>query len=285
VNNENLGTCGLQNGTCAVNFTCCPAGLNLWYCAPSCPSTTSSSSQISVAFSSQRNSSSLPSCGLASAPQCNGTCVSSQNRCCYNAATNGCYCNCSASSTSSSSIPPIQRCELHTIQGMIVQCCSNVGSFGPYSNCTNYQNNFHQLCESGDLTCESVDIDCNDGGGHAVNQIQRSDGNWCLVEPQGYVYDQSCYEDPSHIPHELVCDVMDKDSGCDCEVARRSPDPLPVNTNPSLCARKQNTDRSQCNACCNQRMQYFIDPENQADQNEVARWLNDCSSTCNNWYP
>jgi hypothetical protein len=172
------------------------------------------------------------------------------------------------------------RCELHSVNNLIVECCSRVGGYYPgFSNCTDYRKSFDTLC--GTFTnrrnCRSVSVWCPHGSGHAMNLIRLSDGMWYLVEPQGWVYEDYPLPSPE-IPDSLMSQVM---PGCGCEFRVDDFAPAP-NTDPLQCSgndfallyNQKGDVRAKCEECCRNQ------PSPPAHPNP-ARFQEMCLSGCN----
>ena len=183
--------------------------------------------------------------------------------------------------------PVAESCTIREVNGMIQQCCRQVGPYGAYDNCTVFRNTFHHICDQNDVECRSVGISCPNGPGHAVNQVLvertirgRTVEQWCLVEPQGRII--GCYADENNIPQNLVCQAMGLPANCGCTVTQNSEEVLPINTNPvTRCmepAWRANPNDNcaayrQCESCCRSRYNGFLGPNGVA---QATEWLNDC---------
>lgn len=150
------------------------------------------------------------------------------------------------------------RCELHVVNNLIKECCSQVGTYlAGYRNCTDFRKTFDSLCKKsfGRSRCRSVTIWCPHGTGHALNLVQMSDGKWYLVEPQGWVWDDYPLPSPE-LPDSALAALM-PGCGCHSEVTEWSPTP---NTDPFKCARNEaflasdstnpSSRKELCLACC-----------------------------------
>lgn len=129
--------------------------------------------------------------------------------------------------------PTELKCELEFVDGMIRECCKATGNFfSGVNNCTNFRRNFDDFCVKrlGPARCKSVTVRCPNGGGHALNMVQLSDGKWYLVEPQVEVYGDYPLPSPQ-IPDELLALVM-PGCGCNYEI---SDFPNTPNTDPFAC--------------------------------------------------
>jgi hypothetical protein len=193
---------------------------------------------------------------------------------------------------------PVAQCTIETINGVVQQCCTNVGPYGPYTNCTNYSNEFHQLCQQQGITCRSVTASCQgEQYGHAFNMAQLSNGQWCIVEPQGNGVIQPCFADPNSPSPAALCAIMGRplnaDGTCSCTVGQNSPTPLPINTNPvTACA--LNPSRigtppsyaafAACEQCCRTEIAYYQNLNPPPAQSEIDSWFNNCYYACRNHY-
>ena len=148
------------------------------------------------------------------------------------------------------------KCELHSVNNLIVECCNRVGGYYPgLSNCTDYRKSFDTLCGTftNRANCRSVTVWCPHGSGHAMNLIRLSNGMWYLVEPQGWVYEDYPLPSPE-IPDSLLSQVM---PGCGCEFRVDDYAPAP-NTDPFQCSGNdfplvydpQGDFRTTCEECC-----------------------------------
>jgi hypothetical protein len=171
------------------------------------------------------------------------------------------------------------KCELHSVNNLIVECCNRVGGYYPgLSNCTDYRKSFDNLCGTftGRSNCRSVSVWCPHGSGHAMNLIRLSDGMWYLVEPQGWVYEDYPLPSPE-IPDSLMSEVM---PGCGCQFRVEDFAPAP-NTDPLQCSGNdfqlvytQTADvRAKCEDCCKKQ------PSPPAHPNP-PRFLEMCLSGC-----
>lgn len=187
---------------------------------------------------------------------------------------------------------------METVDGVVRQCCTNVGPYGPYTNCTVYSNEFHQLCEQQGITCRSVTASCQGQQvGHAFNMVQLSNGQWCFVEPQGTGVIQPCFADPNSPSPQALCNIMGQgmtDAGtCPCTVHQNSDSPLPINTNPvTACA--LNPSRigtppsipafASCEQCCRDRISYYQNLNPPPPASEINSWFSNCYYACRNHY-
>ncbi len=194
--------------------------------------------------------------------------------------------------------PAPAQCTVQTINGIVQQCCTNVGPYGPYTNCTNFSNEFHQLCQQQGVTCQSVTASCQGATyGHAFNMTQLSNGQWCLVEPQGNGVIHPCFNDPNSPSPQALCGIMGRplnaDGTCPCTVHENSPTPLPINTNPvTACAlhpSRIGTPPSipafaACEQCCHSKISYYQSLNPPPAQSEIDSWFNNCYYACRNHY-
>jgi len=189
-------------------------------------------------------------------------------------------------------------CTVETVNGVVRQCCTNVGPYGPYTNCTNFSNEFHQLCQQQGITCRSITASCEgEEFGHAFNMVQLSNGQWCFVEPQGTGVIEPCFADPNSPSGEALCTIMgaelEDDGTCPCAVEQNSETPLPINTNPvTACA--LNPSRigtppsipafAACEQCCRDEIAYYQNLTPPPPESEINSWFNNCYYACRNHY-
>lgn len=190
-------------------------------------------------------------------------------------------------------------CTTDVIDGLVRQCCTNLGPYGPYTNCTVYSHEFHDLCDATGVSCRSITASCEgETYGHAFNMVQLSDGQWCFVEPQasgGNSVIQPCFNDPESPSPAALCAVMGKplnaDGSCPCTVGQNSPSPLPINTNPvtscalspAMLGQSPSFEAfAQCENCCVDNRRYYESVG--SDPAECQRWYSDCWYACRNHY-
>lgn len=195
-------------------------------------------------------------------------------------------------------------CTVDTVNGVVRQCCTNVGPYGPYTNCTVFANEFHQLCDQQGITCRTVSARCNGAtAGHRFNMVQLSNGQWCFVEPQGDGQPnpngviQPCFADPDSPSPQALCAAMGQalnaDGTCPCTINRISDTPMPINTNPvTACAldpARIGTPPSipafaACEQCCRDRIAYYQNLTPPPPESEINSWFNNCYYACRNHY-
>jgi hypothetical protein len=193
---------------------------------------------------------------------------------------------------------PAAQCTAETINGVVQQCCTHVGPYGPYTNCTVFSNEFHQLCQQQGITCRSVTASCQGQPfGHAFNMAQLSNGQWCLVEPNNNGVIQPCFNDPNTPAPRALCSIMGRplnpDGTCSCTVDQNSDTPLPINTNPvtacALAPGRVGTPPSipafaACEQCCRDEIAYYQNLTPPPAQSVINSWFNNCYSACRNHY-
>jgi hypothetical protein len=192
----------------------------------------------------------------------------------------------------------VGQCTVENVNGVVRQCCTLLGDYGPYTNCTNFSNEFHQLCQQAGFTCRSITASCEDEEfGHAFNMVQLSNGQWCIVEPQGDGVIEPCFADPNSPSAAALCAVMqtelNDDGTCPCTVNQNSETPLPINTNPvTACA--LNPSRigtppsiaafAACEQCCRDEIAYYQNLNPPPPESEINSWFNNCYYACRNHY-
>ncbi len=185
-------------------------------------------------------------------------------------------------------------CTVEEIDGVVKECCRQTGPYGPYSNCTTFSRNAHQICDREGINCRTVSIACP-GSGHRMIMVLLDDGLWHLVEPQDDLSGDPTrgpgFSDPSSPSPEAICASrgvpLRPDGTCPCSVTTVSTEPLPDNTNPiTSCAldpsmKPQPYEDPQrvmfsCLRCCRNKVQ----PPMRWPDRVTSQWWSSCRDAC-----
>jgi hypothetical protein len=172
--------------------------------------------------------------------------------------------------------PKETKCTIDTINGVVTKCC--VDGYSGVKNCTNFANQFHNLCTVSGLDCKTVTISCNSGkSGHATNIVHIPGKGWCGVEPQNGTVYEPCVDDPKNLPADLVCKMGLQKPGCDCKVTSVSDKPMTPNTRPYECKQKGGT-YGECTGCCGNHWWYKYCKKHNVKG--CGDWYESCLNEC-----